>query len=408
MNRKIKFGVLGVSIIILLIVASGIFGVHAANNDGAYRQLGVYSEVLQRVRSEYVEEPNFNAVRIGALHGLLESLDANSSYLSPDEYKRFKERHSDYKAAIGATLSKRFGLAAVVSVVPGGPADKAGLQNGDIIESVEGRNTKDIPLAELRSIVTGEKGSNITFTVLRATKAEPDKITVTRDEVPVPNTEIRELEASIGYIKPGMLTKGKAQEVAAKVKQAQKEGAKKLILDLRNNSEGDFGEAVAVANLFLDHGNITSLKGQTISRQDFNADPSKSIAKLPMVVLVNRGTAGPAEVVAGALLDNQRADVLGDKTFGIGSIQKTIEMSDGAALILSVAKYYTPGGKAIQDNSITPNILVADADLIDTGTPDDDVEQDDNSAAQEQKQAERQRADEQLKRAIAVLKNKNS
>jgi carboxyl-terminal processing protease len=408
MNRKIKFGILGVSLVILLIVASGIFGVHAASNDGAYRQLGVYSEVLQRVRSEYVEEPNFNAVRIGALHGLLESLDANSSYLSPDEYKRFKERHADYKAGIGATLSKRFGLAAIVSVVPGGPADKAGLQNGDIIESVEGRNTKDIPLAELRSVVTGEKGSNITFTVLRATKAEPDKITVTRDEVPVPGTEIRELEANIGYIKPGMLTKGKAQEVAAKVKQAQKEGAKKLILDLRSNSEGDFNEAVAIANLFLDRGNITSLKGQTVARQDFNAEGAKAISKLPMVVLVNRGTAGPAEVVAGALLDNQRADVLGDKTFGIGSIQKTIEMSDGAALIISVAKYYTPSGKAIQDNSITPNILVADADLIDTGAAEDESEQDDNSAAQEQKQADKQRADEQLKRAIAVLKNKNS
>jgi carboxyl-terminal processing protease len=150
------------------------------------------------------------------------------------------------------------------------------------------------------------------------------------------------------------------------------------------------------------------LKGQTVARQDFNAEAQKAITKLPMVALVNRGTAGPAEVVAGALLDNQRADVLGDKTFGIGSIQKTIEMSDGAALILSVAKYYTPGGKAIQDSSITPNILVADADLVDTGNADDETDQQDNSAAQEQKQADKQRADEQLKRAIAVLKNKNS
>src|SRR5919202_5158065 len=142
MNKRLKIGVLCASLVLVLIIFAGTFGVHAASNDGAYRQLGVYSEVLQRVRSEYVEEPNFNAVRIGALHGLLESLDANSSYLSPEEYKRFKERHPDQKAGIGATLSKRFGLAAVVSIVPGGPADKAGLQSGDIIESVEGRNTK--------------------------------------------------------------------------------------------------------------------------------------------------------------------------------------------------------------------------------------------------------------------------
>jgi carboxyl-terminal processing protease len=253
--------------------------------------------------------------------------------------------------------------------------------------------------------MSGEKGSNITVIVLRQTKAEPDKLTITRDEVTVPATEEKNLESSIGYIKPGMLTKGKAQEVAAKVKQAIKDGAKKLILDLRNNSEGDPNEGVAIANLFLDHGNIAALKGQTVARQDFNADASKAITKLPMVVLVNRGTAGAAELVAGALLDNQRADLVGDKTFGIGSVQKTIEMSDGSAVILSVAKYYTPSGKAIQDNSITPNIVVSDADLLDTGADDNE---DDNSAAQEQKEAEKQRQDEQLKRAIAVLKNKNS
>jgi carboxyl-terminal processing protease len=404
MNSKLKLGILIVSLSVVLFLAIGTFGVHASGSEGAYRQLGVYSEVLQRVRSEYVEEPNFNAVRIGALHGLLESLDANSSYLSPEEYKRFKERRQEGKAAIGATLSKRFGLAAIVSVVPGGPSDKAGLQPGDIIESVEGRNTKDIPLAELRSIVSGEKGSNITFTILRQSKAEPDKVTVTRDEVSIPGTELRELESSIGYIKPGMLTKGKSQEVAAKIKQAQKEGAKKLILDLRNNSEGDFAEGVAVANLFIDHGNITSLKGQTVTRQDFNADPGKAITKLPAVVIVNRGTAGAAEIVAAALLDAQRADVLGDKTWGSGSVQKTIELSDGSAVILSVAKYYSPSGKSIQDVQVTPNILVADADLIDTG--DEDNEQEETGAAQEQKKAQAQRADEQLKRAIAVLKNK--
>ena len=406
MDRKVKMGVVSASVVVLVIILSGIFGVHASSSsDGAYRQLGVYSEVLQRVRSEYVEEPNFDAVRVGALHGLLESLDANSSYLSPDEYKRFKARHSDYTAGIGATLSKRFGLAAIVSVVPGGPADRAGLENGDIIESVEGRNTKDIPLAELRSVMTGEKGSNITLTILRQTKAEPDKVVVTRDNVAVPSTDFKELEANIGYIKPGMLTKGKAEEIANKIKQAQKEGAKRLILDLRDNSEGDFAEGVAVANLFLDHGNIATLKGQTVPQQQFTADAAKAITKLPTVVLVNRGTAGAAEIVAGALLDDQRADVLGDKTFGIGSVQKTIEMPDGAALILSVAKYYTPGGKAIQDNAISPNILVADADLVDTGSDDND---ENPNAEQEQKQADKERADQQLKRAIAVLKTKAS
>ena len=393
----------GVSLAAVLFMIAGSLGVHASgSDDGAYKQLGVYSEVLQRIRSEYVEEPNFEAVRNGALHGLLESLDANSSYLSPSEYKHFKERKSDQKASLGASVSKRFGFAAVVAVVPGGPADKAGLSTGDILEAVDGRSTKDISLAELKDMMTGEKGSSVSFSVVRPRKADPEKVTITRDDVSLPGTQERMLESNIGYIKPGSFAKGKAQELAEKIKAVQSAGARKLILDLRNNAEGDFNEGIAAANLFLDHGNITSLKGQTYARQDFNADPQKAITKLPLVVLVNHGTAGAAEVVAAAILENQRGDLLGDKTFGIGSVQKLIEVPDGSALILSIAKYYSPGGKAIQDVNVVPNILVDDNDDQDFS---DDEEDTPNA---ESKPTPAQRADEQLQRAIAVLKGKAS
>ena len=144
MSKQLKIGILSLSFFIVLLVVLGGLGVHASSNDGAYRQLGVYSEVLSRIRTEYVEEPNFSAVTSGALHGLLDSLDANSSYLNPEEYKFYKSHQNDGHANIGATVSKRFGYAAVVSVLAGGPADKAGIQTGDIIEAIEGKSTREI------------------------------------------------------------------------------------------------------------------------------------------------------------------------------------------------------------------------------------------------------------------------
>ena len=389
---------------IVAFVLLGSLGVHASGSssgDVTLKHIGVYSEVLYRVRAEYVEEPNMSVVTNGALHGLLESLDADSSYLNPSEYKVFKQKKTDGKASIGATVSKRFGYAAVVSVIPGGPADKAGLSAGDIIETVEGLSTHDLSLAAVKNHLMGEPGSRLELTIIRTRKIEPQKITVVRDVVALPTVQEQVTAGDVGVIKAQVLTKGKAQEIADKIKSLQKKGAKKLVLDLRYNSEGDEEEGVAIANLFLGKGTIGTLQGQKYEKVTYTADPQKKITDLPVIVLVNRGTAGAAELVAAAIQDNQRGDILGDKTFGEGSVQKLIEVPDGSALILSVAKYYTPNGKIIQENGITPNIPVASNDDLIAISDDDD-----STTSEEPQKPQQKKEDEQLHRAIEVLKAK--
>jgi carboxyl-terminal processing protease len=403
MSKPIKLTILGLSFLLATLVVAGGLGVKAnTSNEDSYKQIGVYSEVLQRIRTEYVEDPNVPAVTNGALHGLLESLDANSSYLDPAEYKEYKQRKNEGKATIGATLSKRFGYAAVVAVIPNGPADKAGIESGDIIEAIEGKSTREMSLAEIDGMLTGQPGSVINVSVVRPRKAEPTKTAVTREIVSDPPVSDKMLEDGIGYIKIDDFPKGRTQEIASKLKELEKTGAKKLVLDLRNSGEGDEDEGIATANLFLNHGAISFLQGQKYPKQSFNADPQKAIAPtIPMVVLVNRGTAGPAEIVAAAIMENARGDVVGDKTFGSGSIQKVIELPDGAALMLSVAKYYSPSGKALQDTAVTPNILVADS-TDDYLVPDED----ENTQPDEKQEREKKvTPDDQLKRAIDVLKN---
>ena len=404
MSMKTKAAILVTSFAVLLFVVVGSMGgVHASSNDGSYRQLQVYSEVLSRVRSEYVEEPNIPKVTDGALHGLLESLDSNSSYMTADAYKAFKAHKAEGKADIGAVVSKRFGYADVVAVLPGSPAEKAGIESSDIFESIEGKSTRDMSLPEIRNTLLGTPGSTLTVQVVRARRAEPQKVVITRDVVGVPPVSEKMMEDGIGYVKVEALTKGKPQEIAAKIKSLEKSGAKKILLDLRNCAEGDENEGVATANLFLNHGTISYLQGQKVPREAFNADPSKAVTTLPVAVLVNKGTAGAAEIVAAAILENARGDVVGDKTFGDGSLQKTIDLPDGGALILSIAKYYSPSGKAIQDVAVTPNVLVADVD--DAVGPDDE---DGATPPTDQETKPKITVDDQLNKAVEVLKGRTT
>src|SRR5277367_2412758 len=337
MSKGFKRSIFGVSAVLVLLVflgGLGLKGVRAntQSDDGAYREMGVYEEVLKKVQSDYVIEPNIDKVTDGALHGLLEGLDADSSYLSPAEYTLYKE-HRDAQGkepasgVTGLNVSKRFGYATVVSVIPGSPADKEQIEDGDIIESIEGQSTREMSVALVRLLLEGKPGTNVTFSLVRPRKAEPDKVSLTRvkqaEEMPALNEQEYE-SSTILYLKPVVLTKARVDEVVSKLKAAPKN--RKVLLDLRDVAEGDEQQAIRLANAFLETGTIATLEGQKYPKQVFSAEKAEFITSAPLVVLVNHGTAGPGELIAGAVLDNKRGDVVCYRTFGDGSVQKTLEL----------------------------------------------------------------------------------
>ena len=353
----------------------GLFGVHAGSDqDGAYHQMRVYAEVLQKIQSDYVTEPNMGDVTTGALHGLLESLDADSSYLSPTEYKIYKDQPTNGTAQVGITVSKRYGYATVVNVLPGSPADTH-LTDGDVIESIGSQSTRELSLAVIRLMLQGKPGSTVVLSVVRPAKPDPDHLTLTRTVAATPalGTQLYD-NSSILYLKPGMLTSERVDEIAAKIKAMPKAG--KILLDLRDTT-GDAPQGIRLANFFIKQGTLATLQGQQFATQTFSADPANFLTSAPIAVLVNRGTYGGPELAAAAIGDLKRGDVVGERTFGEGSFQKSIEMPDGADLLLTVAKFQSPSGNKVQDNAVTPNVVVASPnDELDTGAPapkDDDM-----------------------------------
>jgi carboxyl-terminal processing protease len=327
-------------------------------------------------------------VTTGALHGLLESLDADSSYLTPTEYKIYKERPAAGVAQVGITVSKRYGYAVVVSVLPGSPADKEHLADGDVIESIADQSTREMSLPVIRMLLEGKPGTTVTLSVVRPRKSDPDKLTLTRSVADAPALAEQQYEGStILYLKPGALTASRVDEIAARLKTEGK--GRKILLDLRDSSGGDAEQGLRLANFFIKQGTMATLEGQRFPRQTFAADPAQFITDAPLAVLINRGTYGPAELTAAAIGDLKRGDVVGERTFGEGSLQKTIDLPGGAALLLTVAKYQTPAGKKIQDEAVTPTVQVG------------------NAAEEEEEEAPPSKGDEPLTKALELLKAKN-
>jgi len=282
--------------------------------------------------------------------------------------------------------------------VPGSPAAEAGLSTGDMIETIKGVATRDMPLAYASLLLRGQPGTSIDLTVLKR-RPEPQKVTLTRVAAVNPPLQSKMLDGQIGYIDPETLNSSRVEQVSAALKSLQAKGAKKIILDLRNCGTGEADAGVELANLFLDKKMITYAQGQRYPRHDYMAEQNKQVSTLPLVVITNRGTASAAEVAAAALGEDKRADLVGERTYGDASIRHTITMDDGSAVILSVAKFYGPDGKAIQDNGVTPGTLVTEPDSA------TDVDQDGEpiANANEAKPSE----DVLLKKAIEVASAKS-
>jgi carboxyl-terminal processing protease len=334
--------------------------------ENAYKAMTVYTEVLNHIQDDYVDQPNVHQVTSGALHGLLDSLDPQSSYMSPLEYKDYEQKTSTVaKASAGVALTKRFGYISVISSLPDSPAAKANLRLGDVIEKIGDFTTSQMGVDQAQVLLSGDPGTIVKLSVIRRGKTEPESLSLTLQPLVAPKVVTATLSGGVAYLRVPTFNNGMAGQIRASLEQFKKQGAHKLILDLRNCALGIDQEGIDTAQLFLNSGTIATLKGQTVTPQTFSADASKVVWTAPVAVLIGNGTAGAAEIVAAAIADNHRGDTIGDRTYGTASEQKLIQLDDGSALILTIADYYTPGNKNIPAEGVVPIDVVRPAAVDD-------------------------------------------
>jgi carboxyl-terminal processing protease len=400
MTTRVRAILISVSSVLgLYIIVGGLLGKNESTSEKTYRDLGVYSEVLNRIKQDYVIEPNLKKVTDGAIRGLLEALDPYSTYLTPEQYQDYLQHPNAGPADVGMFVAKR-GFATVVSVLPGSPAEKAGVKEGELIDRVDNTPARDLSVVQLQRMLAGAPGTTITLALVRDPRTDPQDVTLARTILTYPPVTAKMVEEGTGYLRVSAFEKGKAAEISAKIKELEGKGARKIVLDLRNCAGGDVQEAENTANLFLNKGLITYLYGQRYPRQDVTAHPADGVCKLPMVVLINQSTAGPSELVAAAILGNKRGEVVGTRSFGVGVYQKPIPVGDGSALLLSVAKYYGPDGKAIHDNGVTPSVVQPATN--ETAASEDETEQ------EEVPEHFGDKDDLQLRKAIEILKQSST
>ncbi|HET7841139.1 MAG TPA: S41 family peptidase [Terriglobia bacterium] len=382
--------------LVLFVVIGGALGRGESASEKTYRDLGVYTEVLSHIKMNYVIEPDLNKVTHGAIRGLLESLDPYSTYFTPDQYKDFQEHPSAGPATIGVTLSKKMGFSTVVSVLPGGPAEKAGVKAGDLIDRINDAPTREMSVVQIDRLLAGQPGTPVSLSIVREVRGEPQTIKMTREVIQPPAASGKLMEDNAAYIHVATFNKGKSAEIAAKLKELASQGATKVVLDLRDCAGGEMDEAVKTASLFLSKGTVTYAVGQSFPREDFTAQPDGKVFEQPLAVLINQSTAGPAEVVASAILGNKRGEVVGTRSFGMGVVQKSIPVGDGSGLLLSVAKYYRYDGKTILDNGIVPSVVQTASN--------EQTSVDDDSESLEEPDHIGGKDDLQLQKALEVLK----
>ena len=351
----------------ICILASGLFLAAPyttraqSNNDETYRQLTLFGDVFQRVRSDYVEQVSDQELIEAAINGMLTSLDPHSAYLPDDNFKKMQVQTKGKFGGLGIEVTMENGFVKVVSPIDDTPADKAGLQPEDLIISVDGVSIVGLTLNEAVEKLRGPIGSNVKIAVQRA-QDEPFEVDITRDEIKIRSVRSR-LYDSVGYVRittfseqtsPGL------QKALDDLQAESSEGLTGLVIDLRNNPGGLLSEAIRVSDAFLEEGEIVSTRGRGESDIQYAYARAGDISDgLPIVVLINSGSASASEIVAGALKDHRRAIVMGTRSFGKGSVQTITPMPGHGAMRLTTARYFTPSGVSIQAKGISPDLEVA-------------------------------------------------
>ncbi len=352
-------GVIFAGTLVLLVFTGGVQHGTTAIED-TYEKLKVFTEILSLVQSNYVDDVNSKELIYGAIKGMLEALDPHSAFMPPEAFQEMQvETHGSF-GGLGIEITVKDRSLIVVAPIEGTPADRAGLQPGDRIVKIDGQPTKDMTLMDAVRKLRGPKGTKVTISILREGLQEPMDVTLVREVIEVKSVRSKELEDGIYYIRLSSFQERTSKDLEAALERAGKAGTTALVLDLRNDPGGLLNQAVAVTDMFLDKGQLIVYTQGRIKNQDlrFTAEHSNGLPKLPMVVLVNGGSASASEIVAGALQDWKRAVILGTKTFGKGSVQTVVPLSDGSGLRLTTAKYFTPKGRSIHGTGIMPDIIV--------------------------------------------------
>jgi len=358
-NRPVRLWVIMVAALVVWMLSTGFQRANSAGKDDLYDQLKVFSDVIELIQKDYVDEVEAKDLIQKAIQGMLQGLDPHSSLLPPDAFEDLQIDTKGKFTGIGIHITMQNGFVTVISPIEDTPAHKAGIEAGDRIIKVDGTLTKD--LREAVRMMRGPKGSKVVVTILREGVKKPMDFEITRDEIPIQSVKSISLKPGYGYVRISNFTGTTTQEFekALEKLEASEKPMKGLVLDLRNNGGGLLNQAISISDEFLDKGAIVSMKGrEKKNTKVFNATPSSVQRTYPIVVLINGGTASASEIVAGALQDHKRALVLGTTTFGKGSVQTVENLRDGSGLKLTIARYYTPNGRSIQAKGIEPDITL--------------------------------------------------
>jgi carboxyl-terminal processing protease len=350
---------LGVTMAAGLLVGRGLVPkVMAVADMEGYETLKVFTEVLSLVQKNYVDEFKTKEIVYCAIRGMLNTLDPHSAFMKPEQYKEMQVETKGEFGGIGIQIGIKDAMLTVIAPLDGTPADKAGIRAGDKIVKVDGKSTKDMTLTEAVEKMRGPKGTQVTLTILRDEFAAPKDFTITRDIIKIQSVRHKDLGDGVGYIRITQFQERTSEDLGKAVAKMKEAKVTALVLDLRNNPGGLLNQAVEAATSSSPKKLVVYIKGRRGDKDEFFTREEETFQGIPIVILVNEGSASASEIVAGALQDWGRAVVMGTQTFGKGSVQTVLPLTDGSGIRLTTAKYYTPKGRSIQNTGIAPDILV--------------------------------------------------